>query len=392
MMKKNTFPTVPVPDRRLAIFLIALSICLAASAGVYAQNQHLDKGKSQKKPIFEKAGEAALSSSEREKLSKLKKSKKNKRTDVVRLPKALYKEMLLTFTVNAPTGDLMFGNSGGETLTIVRKDIEVLSDEEIAWTGTIRYGLNEEEVGDVTLIQNREGAVTGTIDLEGTFYEIRPLGRSNMHAVRLVGTGYMEEMYKESDVVHGAHSGAKYSPLNQVQGYFSGSLTTQGVRCSPEYQRLLVVYTANAARNRDINGIISLSIQETHESYSNSQVGNLRIAVAHKQQISFSESSDARNDLNRLKANSTVQNLRNQYNADAVILLTDGNYGSTAGIADAILATSNTAFAIVQAENAAGPDYTFPHELGHLQGAQHHPDDPVDPNGPFSYGFGHRFS
>lgn len=118
----------------------------------------------------------------------------------------------------------------------------------------------------------------------------------------------------------------------------------------------------------------------------------MRVALAHKKQISFNESNDIENDLIAIKNNSTVQDLRNQHNADVVLLITDGNYGTIAGVADAILATQSSTFAIVEAEYSGGPDYTFAHELGHLQGAQHHPDDPIDPNGPFSYGFGHRFS
>ncbi|MFD2532828.1 M12 family metallo-peptidase [Gracilimonas halophila] len=165
--------------------------------------------------------------------------------------------------------------------------------------------------------------------------------------------------------------------------------TTQ---CSATDQQLLVVYTQNAASGRDIDGIISLAIQEANESYLNSNVRNMNVVLAHSQQINFNESNDIDTDLTDFINNNMVQNLRNQHQADVVLLITDGNYGSVAGVADAILATESSAYAIVEAEYSGGPDYTFAHELGHLQGAQHHPDDPTDPNGPFSYGYGHRFS
>lgn len=129
-----------------------------------------------------------------------------------------------------------------------------------------------------------------------------------------------------------------------------------------------MLYTANAAQGRDIGGITSLAIQEANESYGNSQVNNLRIAVAHVQQINFTESGRIFDDLEDLTNNAAVQNLRNQHNADAVVLLTDGNYvignRRILGIADEILADANSAYAIVEAEHAAGPDYTFPHEAG----------------------------
>ncbi len=256
------------------------------------------------------------------------------------------------------------------------------------------YGLNE-EVGDVTLIQNKNGNVTGTIDLEGTFYEIRPLGKSGMHMVRQVDTEYMKDLDRGNDVAIGKNKKVGSTQINSLPEYQFGSSnsTLAGARCSPEYQRILVLYTQAANQlPGDINGIIALSIQEANESYSNSQVNNMRIALAHSQQINFNEGYNIVEDLDALVNNANVQNLRNQHNADAVILLTNGNYGNIAGRADAILATSNTAYAIVEVEFAGGPDYTFAHELGHLQGAQHHPNDPVDPNGPFSFGFGHRFS
>jgi hypothetical protein len=306
----------------------------------------------------------------------------------------LYKFQRLSFYVDSKTEALDFTESGTK-LIIKRKALDIISDEEVAWLGTIFSSKTGDEVGDVTFIQHKENGVTGSIDLEGSFYEIRSLGKSGLHAVQTIDNSFQKALYKKSDTKiskakdsknagnHTTHGGVMPGPVLSSQSL---------ARCSPEYQRLLVVYTANAAQGQDIDGIISLAIQEANESYGNSDVNNLRVALAHRQQISFAETSQIENDLSDLTNNATVANLRNQHNADAVLLITDGNYGTVAGIADAVLATQSSAYAIIQVEYSGGPDYTFAHELGHLQGAQHHPDDPIDPNGPFSYGFGHRFS
>lgn len=219
---------ITIVSRLFTMLVIVICTSLLVVESGYAQNRDLDKEKFKQKPpkaLFEKADKAVLSSSAQEAFTQLSKSKKTKKLDVVRLPEALYNETTLTFEVDARTGSLMFGKGSGTEVTVVRNDLQVLSDDEIAWSGTIMYGLNE-EVGDVTLIQNREGAVTGTIDLEGTFYEIRPLGTSNMHAVRQVDTGYMKDLYRENDVGTGKNKEVGFNQMNVLPddqlGYNSG--------------------------------------------------------------------------------------------------------------------------------------------------------------------------
>ena len=58
------------------------------------------------------------------------------------------------------------------------------------------------------------------------------------------------------------------------------------------------------------------------------------------------------------------------------------------GQADAIYADASSAFAIVDYDCATGY-YSFGHELGHLQGARHDPNN--DPTStPFAYGHGYQ--
>ena len=74
--------------------------------------------------------------------------------------------------------------------------------------------------------------------------------------------------------------------------------------------------------------------------------------------------------MGKLASNSQAQYLRNAYSADAVVLLTDGNYGIYLGVVKDIGPSNSNAYAIVQATEAA-QNYVFAHEVGHLQGARH---------------------
>jgi len=306
---------------------------------------------------------------------------------------------MLSLHVNTETELLSFDETGTK-LFIKRTALEIISDKEIAWSGAIYSSRSGEEVGDVTFIQHKENGITGTIDIEGNFYDIRYLGNSGLHAIRTVDK---ESLKNNSQIKKRTVSTAQLNKDYDKQKHTRKSInlvtnsSSSISRCSPEYQTLLVLYTPSAQQAvTDINSIITLARQEANEAYINSEIFNMRLIVAHTQLYNFSESNRIRDDLNLFLNDINVQNLRNQHKADAVILLTDGNYqsGNTVlfGEAKGLLATDTTAYAIVEADKATGPNYVFAHEMGHLQGAQHHPNDVTTPNGPFSFGYGHRFS
>lgn len=299
----------------------------------------------------------------------------------------------LSFLIDTKKEEVIFSpNNDVKEIIIEKVNVEILSETEYAWRGIIQDNITKDKIGDATLIVNSQGNVTGNIDVEGVFFEIQPLGNSKKHILVSIGTDYIEEIYKDKKNDIQNISGKSKSSYNLNSTTTSSNSTSAGPRCYPNYQRVLAVYTANAASGRDMNGIINLAIQNANDSYLNSGVTNMRLALAHKQQISFSETTNMANDLDVIVQNSVIANLRNQYDADVVVLLTDGNYGGALGRATQILATDAVSYAIVESDFANGPDYVFAHEVGHLQGAQHAPEDPIDPNGPFSYGFGHKFS
>ena len=59
------------------------------------------------------------------------------------------------------------------------------------------------------------------------------------------------------------------------------------------------------------------------------------------------------------------------------------------GLGDALMATAATAFAVVHYECALAPNYSFAHEIGHLQGATHDVDGVLPAFQPYGHGFQH---
>ncbi len=153
---------------------------------------------------------------------------------------------------------------------------------------------------------------------------------------------------------------------------------------------VLVAYTPMAqSQTGNINALIQLAIDEANQSYSNSQI-NPRLHLVHRYQTAYAESGNMITDRNRFRINGDgymdeVHALRNTYAADVAVVIT-GN-GGWCGYASAIMANASTAFAVVQRSCATG-NYSFGHEIGHLQGARH--NQQADPTmAPFPYGHGY---
>lgn len=150
---------------------------------------------------------------------------------------------------------------------------------------------------------------------------------------------------------------------------------------------LLVMYTTAAKDSvSDINNLIQTAIDETNQSFINSNV-DYEVQLVHSVETDYIETSNLYLDRDRFRIENdsymdNVHLLRQQYGADICILIED--VAGYCGVASSILASPQKAFCVVDYDCATGY-YSFAHEIGHLIGARH--DTYVDPsNTPFNFG------
>jgi hypothetical protein len=218
--------------------------------------------------------------------------------------------------------------------------------------------------------------VTGTIRTGKELYSIRPIG-GGLHALILQGANKFPPDHPP-----------EFERREKEPAEKPDLTTKDEVPNAVRTLRVLVAYTPNvAAAYTDVGSLIDLAIAETNLSYTNSKV-NIRAQLAHAYQVDYKESgnqdTDVANFLGREDSfMNEVHELRDTHKADVCVLLIDDD--SYCGTADKIMATEDRAFAVVHHTCATG-NYSFGHEIGHLQGARHNIE--VDKGTPFDYGHG----
>jgi hypothetical protein len=266
------------------------------------------------------------------------------------------------------------------------------SADDLSWAGAI-----PNNSGSIQLVLTTKG-VTASIRTLTALYRIEPIG-DGLHAVIRVGNLPPEHPPGAPsgaiEAFTGSPSGTSVAASAVPARFQLGASDVRAAQSALSSQSIridvLVAYTPSAAAaSGDINGLIQLAFDESNTSYSNSGI-NLTIAPAYVGQVDYTEAgrtyfqhvaalqspSDGIMDI--------VHTWRDQYLADVVVLIV--NDQSYCGLASAVLANASTAFAAVDYTCATG-NYSFGHEIGHLQGARH--DRTSDStNTPFQYGHGY---
>lgn len=153
---------------------------------------------------------------------------------------------------------------------------------------------------------------------------------------------------------------------------------------------VMVVYTLGArAAAGNIDAFIQLAFDNTRRIYDNSGI-RPRLRLVHKYETGYTEASGLRTDLIFLtnKADGhmdEVHDRRDRYGADLVVLITARNTELTCGVAWLDYTNPALGFSVV-AQNCEAGNYTFAHEIGHNQGADHDPDNALVPLFPYGHG------
>ena len=155
--------------------------------------------------------------------------------------------------------------------------------------------------------------------------------------------------------------------------------------------KILVLYTSNAAYS--VSNIVNTALlaeELSNQSFANSGI-YCKIEIVYIGKTDYVESSSS-TDVTRFRETNDgymdeVHSLREKYAADVCVLLTDYNL-STCGRADTIKASRGKAFCVVQAYYCSTTYYSFIHEIGHLMGCRHNPENDGT-NSPYEYGHGY---
>ena len=147
--------------------------------------------------------------------------------------------------------------------------------------------------------------------------------------------------------------------------------------------RVLILTTpAAAAADPNIQMTAQVMIEQVNQAMANSNIGYLDIEIAGIQAFNLapndqSGTNDIGNDLLTLRAHPQANQLRNQLQADIVVMLTNERYfipqGQIWGVGGDPSFQINPDFGFGIVAVGAGPnsDFNFIHELGHIMGARH---------------------
>ena len=277
---------------------------------------------------------------------------------------------LVTVNIDALRGnDMRVSVPSMPTLTLSKRKEDVSSPTDFIWYGTL-----SDVPGQATLVVH-DGNITGSIQDQNSLYRIEPIG-NGVHALIKVDTGHFPPEHPPS------------FQQRERRGDIRPPTSTRDATGDATVGIDVMVPYTTAAKNAvaDITATIQLAVAEANQSYVNSGI-HIKLNLVDSFEVSYSESGKTFDTiLADFVANPNVQAHRTSSGADLSAMII--NQSDFCGLADAIMATASTAFAIVHYDCATGY-YSFAHELGHLMGARH--DENHDSTtSPYAYGHGYE--
>jgi len=268
----------------------------------------------------------------------------------------------INFNALARAGALRIDLLDGTHVAALRTGFERRSPDDYTWRGRL---IGPGEKGGDIVLTAKDGAVAGIIFTARGVYRLIPRAGGE-HRLALTNP----EAFPACD---GGVEPSAGTPLA------SAVETVQPFADSAERLDVLAVYTptarAEAGGTAALEATIRNAIDLTHTAYANSQVVP-RLNLVHMQEIDHREAKHFSTDLFWVRDDPQVNAMRDQYGADMVSLVVHNLSACGIGF---LMSEPSVSFAPnayqVTAWDCAGANLTMPHEFGHIQGADHNPED-----------------
>lgn len=254
----------------------------------------------------------------------------------------------------------------GTEVVFVRDEAQ-LREEILTWRGHA-----EDEPGTAILVA-REDELSGSVSLDRGRE-----GSSEILAIDALGGGAVMVRRLDLEPLGALGCGAPDADEHEAHARLPETPGT-----GPCTTNVLAVYTPAAQRaHGNIPLLAQLAIAKANQAHADGKTDSQRLNLIGTRQVDYTEShkqtGELPTDLVRLQDRGDgfldeIHSWREELGADVVVLITESLPSGLGGAASAVLAGEDTAFAVVL-WNAAVNDF-FAHEVGHLQGVRHDPEE-----------------
>ncbi len=329
--------------------LLTLGLVLFLSLGVSAQQN-------QTRSVFREISEPSvqvLSAIEQTRFQKLQQTDNYLSVNLIKL-----EDLEQGLRAESVTFDLP--GLSGKAIAKTR-NIDYSTENDFMWNGTLSKG--------EAIIVHEKGRTSGQIRTNGTVFDIQYLENGyialieyNMKKLNQMGCAVMDKQSKQGN--------SKLSGIDVDEGYTTEMLHAAGP--NPLVRALVLFTPAAEATGMNMTDLANTARGQWLTAQLNSNVV-ANLVIAGVEELAFDENDGGNNifqDIQALRNSIDAQQLRDQFEADIVLLFTDGDYPGVGGIVAEIGPVDDEAYAIVQVANATAT-MTFAHETGHLFGARH---------------------